>query len=85
MERRDGEIVILRAPGILLHKGGAVISREQFLVPKGTRGKVVAILEPYENGRTTDVIICVFDGYKGLLARMKPGELGEDLSPKNIQ
>lgn len=84
IERRDGEIVILRAPGLLLHKGGVVISRGISLIPKGMRGRVVAINEPYADGHTTDVVICVFNGRDGPV-RMKPGELSEDLSPKNTQ
>lgn len=85
VERRDGEIVVLRAPGIILHKGGSVISTGQFMVPRGTRGRVVALKEPYTDGHTTDVVVCIFEDHEGPV-RMKPGELiSEDPSPKSIQ
>ncbi len=84
IERRNGEIVVLRAAGILLHKGSDVISRGNFLVPRGTCGKVVAIKEPYTDGYTTDVVVCVFDGQSGTF-RMKPGELAEPATHKTPQ
>ncbi|MEK7556093.1 MAG: hypothetical protein AAB523_02280 [Patescibacteria group bacterium] len=84
MEVREGEIVAFLTPGILLCKGGQVVSRGTCLVPKGVRGRVVAINEPYADGHTTDVVICVFNGHDSTV-RMKPGELSEDPSPKNIQ
>ncbi|MCR4330664.1 MAG: hypothetical protein NUV49_02165 [Patescibacteria group bacterium] len=85
IERRDGEIVVLRAPGIILHKDGSVVSTGQFMVPKGARGRVITIKEPYTDGHTTDVVVCIFEGHEGPV-RMKPGEIiSEDPSPKSIQ
>ncbi|MCR4306583.1 MAG: hypothetical protein NUV42_01305 [Candidatus Yonathbacteria bacterium] len=83
IERKGGKIVSLLTPSTLLSTGGQVVSKGTCLVPKGVRGRVVAIEEPYADGHTTDVVICVFNGHDGPV-RMKPGELAEP-APEILQ
>jgi len=43
--------------------GSDVIANGLFAVPAGTKGKVIAIYEPFSWGKTEDVIDVKFDGY----------------------
>jgi len=69
--------------GKRLYPDQQVVAIHNHYVRPGSRGYVAAIEVPYENGRTTNVVICMFGNRR---MRMKPGELSDlPHTPRSFQ